>query len=1257
MTDSAGPDPRDLTARASPPAHEAEGFANQHWAKQLVAIERLMDKSKLACWKAAAETPQTGRIIDLQVHWEDDGGSRLQLSSYLDPAHNENLNRLFDLYSAHAHPLLGLCQCHQPPNHECGAGGHSVPRHCKAQRVSPTSWLLPMRCRWGTAVREWPDVLLEHLPGAGPTLQLAPAAMMEEACAADVDEATCSRLYRRIPLVLRDTLEAYQRDSVRFALRRGGRVLLADEMGLGKSLQALAIAAAYRGNKSGNERFWPLLIVCPTSMRDVWVSLVERWLPFVPAEELCVLRHSMDMVTRREVTICSYTLLHEYLRAPIKRRHSAAPFKCVILDESHHAAYYTAAQRQPKTWRAAAAAKAAAAKAGRPNPAAPNARPVARAQGATAIPENTYDTLSALCSLGEAEQKLIFLSGTPMKRSVASLYGQLHLLRPAAFAEYDAFGTRYCKYKDETRGCWDGELAERRSELHGYLLNRVMVRRLKTEVMGDALKPILREVVHTSAGGSKERAHLRQLHARYEGALQAERPSVQAIRMARARFWQATGLAKAGMSAAELEKLFPVKKGKTAPGASDGDDAAEVDLSEECEDGDEERLPSAPTWLKDAILSMARPPDNGKMIVFAHHRQVMDAANALLDGMRSEARSAFGSADFFRRVDGSNVSDRTELLRQFEEDASVRVALLSLTAFSTGITLNAASTIVFLELYGDWNELAQAESRCHRRGQHRQVSVYYLLAKHSFDEVLWPRLLRQKETTASLIDQEEAQGEAAAVEPAAAEAEAVELADEEEAPRRKRRRVPTFSRVYADSDAAVDGAAVGEGDAAGGVGEAEGGDGEAGLAGDAAVEESDAKNLDAIFAEQPDTHSLEDAAEEAAKRRRAEDAAEEEARLVGRVAFWPSPWSARAFLYSTDSVRGYLGASFDASRPLAADGSDADARLSSHHELRKHRRQIEAFLLEYSALSNSQRTSLGEWAGRQFRPVQLPLCNELESAAAAALQHTSTRRYARRDEFGPSNETSADARTIEWRAGKTKEPKVWNVRRHPSPSRAESTWLCLYCAGERDESGARCEPDSPFCSTGCVDAYLLRIGHGSHGRKACFDRDKGICAACKRDCHGLFLRLKPLPADRRREVLLEEFAGPDGPGSLLTTRRLEGIVKRCQEGDIWEADHIKPVAGGGGEATSSAQLQTLCVPCHNAKTRRDGRPKKQARSTDVPRRKSGAGAVSSHVEPLVDAEMDAAAPAGSDGDGADGGARAVMHASGLVFVLSDSDDD
>ena len=34
-----------------------------------------------------------------------------------------------------------------------------------------------------------------------------------------------------------------------------------------------------------------------------------------------------------------------------------------------------------------------------------------------------------------------------------------------------------------------------------------------------------------------------------------------------------------------------------------------------------------------------------------------------------------------------------------------------------------------------------------------------------------------------------------------------------------------------------------------------------------------------------------------------------------------------------------------------------------------------------------------------------------------------------------------------------------------------------------------------------------------------------------------------------------------------------------QEGDFWQADHIVPVAEGGGEC-SLANLRTLCTPCH-----------------------------------------------------------------------------
>jgi hypothetical protein len=43
-----------------------------------------------------------------------------------------------------------------------------------------------------------------------------------------------------------DSLMPFQREGVKFALSRGGRVYLADDMGLGKTIQALAVAAIYR---------------------------------------------------------------------------------------------------------------------------------------------------------------------------------------------------------------------------------------------------------------------------------------------------------------------------------------------------------------------------------------------------------------------------------------------------------------------------------------------------------------------------------------------------------------------------------------------------------------------------------------------------------------------------------------------------------------------------------------------------------------------------------------------------------------------------------------------------------------------------------------------------------------------------------------------------------------------------------------------------------------------------------------------------
>jgi hypothetical protein len=78
------------------------------------------------------------------------------------------------------------------------------------------------------------------------------------------------------------------------------------------------------------------------------------------------------------------------------------------------------------------------------------------------------------------------------------------------------------------------------------------------------------------------------------------------------------------------------------------------------------------------------------------------------------------------------------------------VALLSVTAANTGLTLTAATTVIFSELYWNPGQLVQAEDRAHRIGQCDSVNVHYLLAKGTTDDTLWPLILKKLNTLESV---------------------------------------------------------------------------------------------------------------------------------------------------------------------------------------------------------------------------------------------------------------------------------------------------------------------------------------------------------------------------------------------------------------------------------------------------------------------------------------------------------------------------
>lgn len=83
----------------------------------------------------------------------------------------------------------------------------------------------------------------------------------------------------------------------------------------------------------------------------------------------------------------------------------------------------------------------------------------------------------------------------------------------------------------------------------------------------------------------------------------------------------------------------------------------------------------------------------------------------------------------------------------------MRAAVLSLTCASTGLTLTAASLVVFAELYWNPGTLIQAEDRVHRLGQTAPfVELRYLFCKGTVDDHLWPLIGKKLGVVGSAIN-------------------------------------------------------------------------------------------------------------------------------------------------------------------------------------------------------------------------------------------------------------------------------------------------------------------------------------------------------------------------------------------------------------------------------------------------------------------------------------------------------------------------
>ena len=421
-----------------------------------------------------------------------------------------------------------------------------------------------------------------------------------------------------LPKSIKNALYDFQFDGVRFGVEHHCRFLLADEMGVGKTIQAIALCYLYRED-------WPVLIVCPGSMKYLWKGEIQTWLGFKDYRINIINSSKQKISDEAYFYIISYDLVSHILKKLKKMK-----FNFVILDEAHCI--------------------------------------------------KNRDTIRAknILPIAIRSKRLILMTGTPLLAKPLEGYPLLYALRPDLFPYFKQYAYRYCDPQPTPFGIsWSG--TSNTKELH-WLLSTLMVRRLKKEVL-NKLPPKRRQKVE----------------------IKTDKDIIEQIKEVRVKVKGRNGTLQAYTLTSTAKKLGV------------------------CE------------YVSD-ILSDSEE----KIIVFAYHHEMMNSIEDLLKKDKID----------YIRIDGSTKQDkRYEYVKYFQQRKECRVAIVSIIAGSTGITLNKAHIVIFAELTWTPSIMIQAEDRAHRIGQKSEfVDIKYLYGPGTLDDFILDKLQKKLVIVSTTID-------------------------------------------------------------------------------------------------------------------------------------------------------------------------------------------------------------------------------------------------------------------------------------------------------------------------------------------------------------------------------------------------------------------------------------------------------------------------------------------------------------------------
>lgn len=295
---------------------------------------------------------------------------------------------------------------------------------------------------------------------------------------------------------------------------------------------------------------------------------------------------------------------------------------------------------------------------------------------------------------------LLLLTGTPVQNNMCELFGLLNLLDPIEFSSQEGFLQKYGNEKT----CTPEQIKALQSALKPLLLRRM---KEDVETLPEKEECIIWTQLTIEQRGYYKAIFEGQIGALMAGAKPKNLPNLRNLAM-------------------ELRKVccHPF----LCNGLEDDMKARRRQIGKKLDEVDALVGASGKMLLLHKLLPKLRA-EGHKVLIFSQFKTMLDVLEDYLNavGMPLE------------RIDGSTSSrDRQAAIDRFsrhdKNDSDSFIFLLSTKAGGQGITLTAADTCIIYD--SDWNPQndLQAMARCHRIGQEKDVTIYRLVSKDTYEE-------------------------------------------------------------------------------------------------------------------------------------------------------------------------------------------------------------------------------------------------------------------------------------------------------------------------------------------------------------------------------------------------------------------------------------------------------------------------------------------------------------------------------------------